>query len=393
MNVLHVSSGVSPRIGGSAVMALESAQPLRTVGIETRLFAPDLAVSANAKRYARVSQDDMATLPTHARVFRTRRPRRLVFSPSLYSALRRETGDYDLVHIHNLWTFPQFAAYRQASRHDVPFVVAPCGALDPLRRGRSRRVKALTSALWQQRMLEQARVIHFTTRAEAERAADLVPPEKGVIVPMGIRWESFQHLPDSEGFRRRHLQGHGGPVIMTLCRISWEKRLDVLIRAFAQVAQDVPDAVLVIVGPDDEGRGASLKRLASDLSIGPRVRFTGPLAGAEKLEALATADVWCLSSEFESFGLAAVEALAAGLPAVISDGVQIADEIDTAGAALVAPSTPQAFAAGMRRLLDDAQLRRELSGRGRAFAHDFDWRSIAPRLASMYRRAVADTRR
>src|SRR5919199_38489 len=298
MKVLHVSPGISPRIGGSAMMALESGPPLRAMGIETRLFAPNLAVSANAKRYWTAPRGELATLPAHARVFRTRRPRRLLFSPSLYSALRREASDYDVLHIHNLWTFPQFAAYRQASRQELPFVVAPCGALDPLRRGRSRRAKALSSALWQGRMLEEARVIHFKTTLERERAADLVPFEIGVVVPNGIRWESFQDLPDSAGFRRRHLQTHEGPVVMTVGRISWEKRLDVLVRAFAEVADDAPDAVLVIVGPDDEGLAAPLKRSASDLGIGRRVRFTGPLTGAEKLEALATADVWCMSSEF-----------------------------------------------------------------------------------------------
>jgi glycosyltransferase involved in cell wall biosynthesis len=389
MKVLHVSAGISPRIGGSAMMALESAPALRAMGIETRLFAPDLAVGANASRYWTISRDDLAQLPAHARVFRSHRPRRLVFSPALYAALRREAGDYDVVHIHNLWTFPQFAAYRQASRHDVPYVVAPCGALDPLRRGRSRRAKAVTNALWQERMLDGARLVHFKTRAEAERAADLVPPEKGVVVPNGIRWESFQHLPDAAGFRRQHLQGHDGTVVLTVGRISWEKRLDLLIRAFAQVAAEIADAILVIVGPDDEGLGVKLERLARELGIGSRVRFTGPLTGRKRLQALAAADVWCQSSEFENFGLAAIEALAAGLPEVITEGVQLAPEIGAAGAALVVAHGPDAFAADMRRLLHDTALRRELSERGRAFARDFDWSSIAPRLASMYRRAVA----
>jgi glycosyltransferase involved in cell wall biosynthesis len=371
------------------MLALDSAAALRAMGIETRVFAPDLAVGANASRYWTVSPEELAKLPAHARVFRTRRPRRLVFSPALYAALRREAGDYDVVHIHNLWTFPQFAAYRQASRHRVPFVVAPCGALDPLRRQRSRRAKALTNALWQQRMLAEARLIHFKTRAEAERASDLVPPEKGVIVPNGIRWQSFQQLADGVAFRRQHLEGHTGAVVMTIGRISWEKRLDLLIGAFAQVAVESPEAILAIAGPDDEGLLEGLERLARELGIGPRVRFIGALLGDERLAALASADIWCLSSEFENFGLAAVEALAAGLPAVVTEGVQLASEIGAAGAALVAARTPEALATDMRRLLHDARLRRELSERGRAFARAFDWTSIAPKLASMYHRAAA----
>jgi glycosyltransferase involved in cell wall biosynthesis len=371
------------------MMALECAAELRRMGVETTLFAPNLAVGANARRYWTISAEDLPpSQAAHTRLFRTRPPRRIVFSPSLYSALRREAGGFDVIHIHNLWTFPQFAAYRQASRHDVPFIVAPCGGLDPLRRDRNRRVKAVTTALWQEKMLGAARLIHFKTGAERERAADVVRSEKGAVVPNGIRWSTFQDLPESSEFRRRYLRGHEGPIIMTLGRLSWEKRLDVLIRAFGQLADEFPDALLVIVGPDDEGLGTGLSAAASELGVGSRVRFTGALAGHEKLGALAAADLWCSTSQFESFGLAAVEALAAGLPALISDGVQIADEIRTAGAALVTPSNPDAFAAGIRRVLRDTGLRRELSERGRLFAREFDWASIAPRLAAMYRQAA-----
>jgi glycosyltransferase involved in cell wall biosynthesis len=375
------------------MMALECAAELRSNGVETNLFAPDLAVGANARRYWTISAEDLpASQRAYTRLFRTRFPRRLVFSPSLYSALRREAGGYDVIHIHNLWTFPQFASYRQASRQDVPFIVAPCGGLDPLRRDRNRHVKALTTALWQNRMLRDARLIHFKTRAEKERAADVVRSDQAAVVPNGIRWSAFQDLPESQEFRRRHLRGHEGPVIMTIGRLSWEKRLDVLIQAFAQVADEFKDALLVIVGPDDEGLGAELSASASELAVGSRVRFTGALAGDDKLEALAAADLWCSTSQFESFGLAAVEALAAGRPALISDGVQIADEIGAAGAALVTPSSPDPVATGIRRLLRDAPLRHRLSENGRLFAREFDWASIASQLASMYREAAAGAR-
>jgi glycosyltransferase involved in cell wall biosynthesis len=359
----------------------------------TNLFAPDLAVGANARRYWTISAEDLpASQRAYTRLFRTRPPRRLVFSPSLYSALRREAGGYDVIHIHNLWTFPQFASYRQASRQDVPFIVAPCGGLDPLRRDRNSHVKALTTALWQKRMLRDARLIHFKTQAEKERAADVVRSDQAAVVPNGIRWTAFQDLPESQEFRRRHLRGHEGPVIMTIGRLSWEKRLDVLIQAFAQVADEFKDALLVIVGPDDEGLGAELSASASELAVGSRVRFTGALAGDDKLEALAAADLWCSTSQFESFGLAAVEALAAGRPALISDGVQIADEIGAARAALVTPSSPDPVATGIRRLLRDAPLRRRLSENGRLFAREFDWASIASQLASMYREAATGAR-
>src|SRR2546429_2251975 len=114
-------------------MALEAAGALRRLGIDTAVFAPDLAVGAQARRYWSITE---AALPpdledVEVRLFKTRPPRRLVFSPSLYRGLGAELRNFDLVHIHNLWTFPQFAAYRQAVRLGKPYIVAPSGALDP----------------------------------------------------------------------------------------------------------------------------------------------------------------------------------------------------------------------------------------------------------------------
>ena len=133
---------------------------------------------------------------------------------------------------------------------------------------------------------------------------------------------------------------------MYLGRISHKKGLDLLIRAFAMVRRDAPTARLAIVGPDDEGLTPELRALAGNEGAAESIVFTGMLSGDAKRAALAAADVWVLPSHSENFGNAVVEALAAGRAAVISPAVNIAAEIEAAGACVVAPLRAEAFAGG-----------------------------------------------
>lgn len=386
MKVVQVIPGLARRTGGPVVSVVEASLALRACGVETTIFATDLAAAASAGSHRRVSPDE---LPAGAeeldvRLFPARPPYRLAFSPSLYRSLGRAARDYDLAHIHSLYLFPQFAGYRHALRQGVPYVVSPRGALDPYLRRRGRLRKAAADALWQHRLLERAAALHLTSEEEARLVGDVAPSVRRVIVPNGIRWRDYQDLPDRRDFRRRSLGGHDGPVVLNLGRLSHKKGLDILVRAFALLARDVPDCRLVIAGPDDEGLTPRLAALAEVEGVASRVTFTGMLAGEEKLAALASADVWALPSHTENFGLAVAEALAAGLPAVISPAVNIAPDAAAAQAAVVCELSTQAFAAEIGALLGDDARRAELGARACAFAKRYDWAAVAPPLAAMY---------
>jgi glycosyltransferase involved in cell wall biosynthesis len=147
--------------------------------------------------------------------------------------------------------------------------------------------------------------------------------------------------------------------------------------------------VLAIVGPDDEGLGRGLMRLAEALGVADRVVLTGMVNGPDRHAALAAADVWVLPSDTENFGNAVVEAMAAGVPSVITPGVNLAAEIDAAGAGLVCATEPAAIAAGIAAILDDPKLAEDLSAGGRSFAARYDWATVAPKLRAMYERALA----
>jgi glycosyltransferase involved in cell wall biosynthesis len=359
---------------------------MREHGVETTIIASDMAAPASADGRQRVSAED---LPAGAdsldvRLYPAIWPRRLVFSPRMYGAIAEEARNCDVVHVHSLFLFPQFAAYRGARAANVPHVVSPRGALDPYLRRRSATMKALADAAWQRGLLANASCLHLTSDEEARQTRDVAPRVRRAVIPNGLRCADYAQLPPPEAFRRRFLGGSGAPLVMYLGRLSHKKGLDVLMRAFAVARRDVPDALLAIVGPDDERLEWPLRAIAASEGIEDRVVFTGMLTGVDKLAALAAADVWALPSRGENFGNALVEALAAGRACVISPEVNLAPEIIAGGAATVVRRTAEAFGSAIAALLRDPERRAALGQSARHFVHTYDWSNVAPRMVQMY---------
>ncbi len=391
MRVVHVIPGLARSTGGPAVMVVELSAALEACGVESTIFSTDLSGPASSANRTPVQESD---LPSHTRevdvrLFQARWPYRFAFSPALYSALGRETQRYDVMHIHSLYLFPQFAAFRHASRYGVPYVISQHGALDPRLRSRGRVRKTVANLLWQRQMLQGAAALHVGAEEEARVIADVAPRVRRMTVPFGIRWGDYEHLPDSARFRRFYLGGFEGPIVMNLGRVARKKGLDVLIRAFAIAVQQAPEVRLVIVGPDEEDLRPSLVALAQREGIAERVTFTGILGEEEMREALAAADVWALPSKAEAFPMAVIEALAAGKPIVISQAVNIGSDISAAGAGVVCEAEPEAFAAEIVSLLSDEERRAELQRKARTFARTFDWASIASKWVDMYSEVIA----
>jgi len=386
MKVLQVIPNLAARTGGPPVAVVESSLALARCGVETTIFATDLAEAASAPSHARVTPGDLpqGAESLDVRLFPARWPQRLVFSPALWRAVHEQAPRHDVVHIHSLFLFPQFAAYRAARAAGVPYVVSARGALDPYLRRRNRHLKAINDALWQRAMLADAAALHLTSDEEARLLRDVAPGVPRAVIPNGIRWADYQALPPGQEFRTRFLDGHDGPVVMYLGRLSHKKGLDVLVRAFAAVRREVPDARLAIVGPDDEGLTPELAALAVREGVADAVTFTGMVRGRDKLAALAAANVWALPSHSENFGIAVAEALAAGRAVVMSPGVNIAPEIAAASAGVVCELTAEAFAASTVALLRDDAGRARYGQAGREFARRYDWDAVAPQLADLY---------
>ena len=261
------------------------------------------------------------------------------------------------------------------------------GMLDPWfnRAYPLKHLKKLLYWPWaERRVLRDARAVLFTCEEERRLARQSFPAYRCREAVVSYGTSSPPGDPDA--LRSRFLAGRpdlaGRRLLLFLSRIHPKKGCDLLLKAFAGVAGGHPDLHLVLAGPAEAGFRSELERLADALGIAARVTWTGMLSGDDKWGAFYAADAFVLPSHQENFGIAVAEALACGLPVLISDKINIWREIAEDGAGLVAEDTE----AGTARLLRDwltlppgeAQGMREAARR--CFLHRFEIGAAAQSL-------------
>jgi glycosyltransferase involved in cell wall biosynthesis len=282
-------------------------------------------------------------------------------SIGLTSWLLRHTAEFDLVHIHSLFSFPATAAAAIAYRRSIPYVVRPLGVLNRWGLGSGRAwMKRLSIRLIESAVVHRAAAIQFSSETERRETEEVCPLGRGVVIPNPADLDP----PAGRGlFRARYPSIGGRPMVLFLARLSPVKGVELLLDAFQIVRRVNSQAVLVVAGSGDECYLRSLRARADNLGIASDVIWAGFLDRSAKAAALADADVFVVPSRSESFGLAAVEALSAGVPTVITDGVGIASEVASSGAGVVVPPTASAIAGAIERILGDAELASRLSVR------------------------------
>jgi glycosyltransferase involved in cell wall biosynthesis len=169
-------------------------------------------------------------------------------------------------------------------------------------------------------------------------------------------------------FRARHPRLRDGKIVLFLSRLDVKKGIELLLDAFAAIQARVPGACLVLAGDGPAAYVESLKAHAHAVGIASRVLWPGFLGGEDKRAALADAEVFVLPSYSENFGLAVAEAMAAGLPVVVSDKVAIHADISRARAGLVVRCDARELAEALLLLLTDNALGRTMGREGRVLA-------------------------
>jgi glycosyltransferase involved in cell wall biosynthesis len=319
-----------------------------------------------------------------------RQTRFYTFSWPLTRWLARHIQEYDIVHIHALFSYAAAPASWVAAHDGIPYIVRPLGTLS--RWGmRTRRplLKRLSFRLIERRILEGAAAIHYTSEQERLEAEDLGVHRPAAIIPLGIDLRDFYRVGTPDRFFRAHPALAGRTVLLFLSRLDPKKGLDILLPAFCRVVQTHPEAALVLAGDGEEPFVAALRERVRTLGLDGSVIFAGFLGGENKLSALAAADVFVLPSYSENFGVAPVEAMAAGVPVVISEHVGVSEEVRENEAGLVVPAADGAFAHALKTLLDDRDLRRRLGANGRRLAQArFSPEATARELAALYDRIL-----
>lgn len=260
--------------------------------------------------------------------------------------LAAHAGDFDVAHLHACHNVPTARAARRLRAAGVPYVLSPHGTAPRIERRIA--LKWMFDHTVGRGVLEGAARLLAVSEAERRQLLALGAPAAAIeVVPNPVELADFIAIPRGRFRAARRLAGRR--LVLFLGKLTPRKRLDVVIDAFAALGDE--GATLVIAG-NDLGAGAAARRHAERRGVAARVVFTGLLRGAERLEALADADVVAYPSRDEVFGLVAVEALLAGTPVIVADDSGCAEVIAaTGGGRVVAQGDAAALAAAVRDVL------------------------------------------
>lgn len=374
--VLHVIPAIAHRYGGPSAATLGMCKALLAAGTTTLIATTD----ADGPGRLPVSTGHVGLhdgVPTI--FFRRQLTESFKWSAPLARWVRTHAREFDLVHIHAVFSHSSLAAGRACRAARMPYVVRPLGTLDPWSLDRHPRRKRLLMALGVRRLLVGAAAIHYTAPQEQRLAEQRLPwLPHGIVAPLGVGEELFEPAPTGEIARE--------PALLTMARLDSKKGIDVLIEAFHTLAgeRSLSNWRLIIAGDGAPDYVNALRTLADAGLARTRIEFRGWVGGDARRDLLRAVRLFALPSQQENFGIALVEAMACGVPVIVSPGVNLAAELETAGAGWVCERTATQLAATLRMAMSSAEQLDRRGRQARQFAERFRWAKVAETLQSVY---------
>lgn len=383
MKVLHVLPSVSPLLGGPTHVVLHLVKALRDVGIEAEIATTnddgDTTLDVPLQQRVEYKQVPVWFFPRFPL-----RMKEFLFSAELTHWLWQHVSEYDILETHYLFSYASTCAGAIARQQKIPYTVHTMGQLSPWALAQSRTKKRLYTQLIEQRNLRQAAVIHCTALGEAEDVRQFGIQTPTITLPLGV------NSPNACPEARKILGEKYGiaadvPVVLFLSRLHYKKRPDLLLQSLSSLAQEGHSFHLCLAGAGEPDYLNHLKTLIASLGLTAQTSLTGFVTGQDKEILLQGSDIFVLPSFSENFGVAVAEAMAAGLPVIITPDIQIAPDIARARAGLVVAGEAEALETAIAQLLNSPNLRQQLGENGRRFAQShYSWDAIAQQLAAAY---------
>jgi glycosyltransferase involved in cell wall biosynthesis len=392
VRALHVIPSLSLKHGGPSVALPALARALRSQNISVTVATTD---DDGPSKRLDVPLTKPLTTADGVRYFYFRKNIDFYkFSWSLTRWLEKHVQEFDLLHIHALFSYASTGAAVVAKHKGIPYIIRPLGVLNEWGMRNRRHVMKMASVrLIESRILRNATAIQYTTERERREAATSVPIVKDVrsaVISLPVETKQVS----GERFFEKFPTAKGKNIILFLSRIHQKKGLELLLEAFRRVRWNNPFAILVIAGDGAAEYVSILKRRAHDMHLEDDVVWAGFLEGDDKQAAFAAATVFVLPSFSENFGIAAAEALASGVPVVLTEQVGLSEEVQAAEAGVIVNSTSEAIAKAVAELLRDPSKRQRLAANGRQLASGrFSLQSVGSALAGLYTETINDAKR
>jgi glycosyltransferase involved in cell wall biosynthesis len=387
LRIVHAIGDLDPAGGGPPVVAARLAAAQAHLGCSVTILSYRRG-EGGARADALMAETPHGELVTRVAVDEPSRAERLTGRRVARAFDHLAAQGVDILHTHGMWEPMMPASAAVARRHGVAYVVTPHGMLDPYTLSVKPTKKKVALATTHRAFLRKASFIHMLNADEANLAAPVLHGTPTRVIPNGIFLEELEKAPPAGTFRNSHSQLGERPFVLFLSRLAHKKGLDYLADAFARLHQRMPDVDLVVAGPDG-GEQAPFEAAISRHRVGHRVHVVGPLYGADKLAALRDAAVFCLPSRQEGFSIAITEALAMGLPVVVTKACHY-PEVSEVGAGVETDLDAAQLAEGLERVLGDADLAGRMGQAGAALVRErFTWPSVARLTLECYNNCLA----
>ena len=376
MNILHVVRGLA-NSSGTTHIVIPLAEEQAKRGHDVSVF-----------HVQKPGQESLEPDPdlVESRLFDITIPtRHLGFSVPFAREMRKTVSGFDVVHIHAVWNFVTYWTMRCARKAGVPFVVAPQGSCDPYAWQLGSALRRLYAHAFEIPLLRRASRIQVLTEEEKRQVRRLGIDAPCTVIPNGVYLEYYDRQKNVIPLREKLDLPEGERTLLFLGRLHPKKGLDILAEAFGRLVESVPDITLVIAG-DDGGTGyrRKVEEMLDEAGGRDKSRFIGEVRGDEKYRVQLGADAFVLSSYSEGLPVAVVEAMAAGLPVVITHGCNL-PEVHESDAGYVVPAEEKAVAAALTELLGDPETMARMGGSARRLVErKFTWEQIGLKAAELY---------
>lgn len=370
MKILHVLADF--QLGGGYLPAI---LPLCKYLIKLGHTVEVVAVNSEGGNFDIIKTFPLKGLPAWSR------------SPTLDDWLGSNVKDFDVVHIHGLWSYPQFRASQHAINNKVPYVVSPHGIfIEPMRY--SGLKKKLYWNLIGRGVVGSAQAIHVTSDLELDGCKIAGIQNALVMIPWGVDISNHLEKSGGESARRMWPTLANKRILLYLSRISPEKGLDQLLLAISSLRDMHENFILVIAGQDDEKYRYKevLDALIKKNGLQGHVFFTGLVQGQAKYALLAEADIFVMPSYGENFSFSIAEALSCGVPVITTTKTPWRSIQEVSAGCCVAPNV-DALCGALNQLLSlSSKELIEMGERGRGLINDkYDWTLISKRFENFYK--------
>lgn len=386
MRIALVSADISPLAAGVGSFIKGLADNLCSAGEEVTLLTSDIAYRGE------IASSQLELDPrVDVRLFRSRSRfnRRIYRASELPKWLEQNVSKFDIVHIQGVWSFITVDAANVCARNGVPYIITTHG--HTAREDWKKRLlsKPLFFRLFCARGWKHAGAIHFLSEGERDNSV-VKPTGRSRVVPNAVAAPGGAHDPRSAlQFRRKFAIAERVPIILFLGRIVAHKGVTEIVDAFEILHERGIKAVLVLAGNGNDSFAKMIAEKVKALGCAESIRLTGPLYGEDKAGAFASATVFATLSLSEGLPIAPLEAIASGVPIVISERTHI-PEVAEYRAGLIVKRTAIDAAEAFARIVADPQLASEMAANALNLARDcFSWQAVLPKMINFYQ-AVAE---